>query len=542
MTATDTVQNSPGNTHLYLTWNWGITNNNGNLQSSSASHGGPNYPQFLTFNDSYLYDTVNRLAAVYDKDVNNSTLWARIFNYDQYGNMSLSVNSGVPLYGTTPVTQNGYNPFNSGNNRLVSARYDAAGNQTQVGSYSLAYDAENRQTQAVDNVSEGQASYGYDGLGQRVTKSNNGLVSTLYVYDIFGQLAAEYNSFAKQQSPCSTCYLSYDHLGSLRLVTDNSTKANIIARHDYLPFGEEIPANTAGRLAEWGPFGDKVNQKFTGQERDDETGFDFFQARYFYGAQGRFNSPDPGNAGADITNPQTWNGYAYTRNNPLSLIDPTGTCSIKEGDTAATDDPGEPCVAPGDTSTTVNGGPPDAVPPDNSAPEYPIFFDQTPTFFDTAYGQPIQSQQPLGQQRQTFSGCMAAHANDASIVGGVDRVFGTSFRDTFLGGVLGGNSIAGLLYGSAQDSSGAAVGNTPEIVTRAMGTATTYGRRTSTIMALNIAGKGGLPVALGRSTTAVKGALGATGEVLSLGLSFETRLGIDVALTSAEAVYCASQP
>jgi hypothetical protein len=120
------------NTHLYLTWNWGTTNNNGSLQGSSASHGGPNYPQFLTFNDTYLYDTVNRLSAVYDRDVNNNLLWARIFNYDPYGNMSLSVNSGVPLYGTTPVTQNGYNPFNPATNRLLSARYDAAGNQTQV--------------------------------------------------------------------------------------------------------------------------------------------------------------------------------------------------------------------------------------------------------------------------------------------------------------------------------------------------------------------------------------------------------------------------
>jgi RHS repeat-associated protein len=197
-----------------------------------------------------------------------------------------------------------------------------------VSALKQAYDAENRQTQAVDNVSEGQASYGYDGLGQRVTKSNNGLISTLYVYDIFGQLAAEYNSFPKQQSPCSTCYLSYDHLGSLRLVTDNSTSANIIARHDYLPFGEEIPANAVGRRSEWGPFGDKVNQKFTGQERDEETGFDFFQARYFYGAQGRFNSPDPGNAGADPMNPQTWNGYSYVRNNPLAYVDPSGFCTV----------------------------------------------------------------------------------------------------------------------------------------------------------------------------------------------------------------------
>ncbi len=144
--------------------------------------------------------------------------------------------------------------------------------------------------------------------------------------------------------------------------------------------------------------------------------------------------------------------------------------------------------------------------------------------------------------KQTFSQCITAHADDASLVGGVDRVFGTSFRSTFFGGVLGGNSISGLLYGSAGDNAETVIGYTPEVLTQAMGSVTTYGRRTSTIMGLNLAGKGGLPIALGRSATAVKGALGATGEVLGLGLSFEMRLGIDAALTAAEAAYCGSQP
>jgi hypothetical protein len=55
---------------------------------------------------------------------------------------------------------------------------------------------------------------------------------------------------------------------------------------------------------------------------------------------------------------------------------------------------------------------------------------------------------------------------------------------------------------------------------------------------LNLAGRGGLPVALGRSSAGVKAAVGKAGSFLSLGLSFAERMGLDVAFTGAEAVDC----
>jgi uncharacterized protein RhaS with RHS repeats len=79
--------------------------------------------------------------------------------------------------------------------------------------------------------------YTYDAQGERVQKVSSG-VTTVYVHDAFGQLAAEYNS-AGVTPACLTCYLSYDTVGSVRLVTDQN--GNILARHDYLPYGEEIP-------------------------------------------------------------------------------------------------------------------------------------------------------------------------------------------------------------------------------------------------------------------------------------------------------------
>ena len=160
--------------------------------------------------------------------------------------------------------------------------------------------------------------------------------TTLFVYDAFGQLAAEYSTTAVTNL-CTTCYLSTDHLGSTRLVTDQN--GNVVARHDYAPFGQEIPAGVNGRTSVWGA-SDFVNQKFTGYERDAETALDFSQARYMPAGLGRFMSPDPANGGADFTNPQSWNGYAYVLGNPLGMVDPSGLDGYGAGDgNTCEDDP-----------------------------------------------------------------------------------------------------------------------------------------------------------------------------------------------------------
>ncbi len=63
----------------------------------------------------------------------------------------------------------------------------------------------------------------------------------------------------------------------------------------------------------------------TGKEHDSESGNDYFEARYYSSAMGRFMSPDPSVLDfADLTNPQSLNLYAYALNNPLKFIDPTG--------------------------------------------------------------------------------------------------------------------------------------------------------------------------------------------------------------------------
>lgn len=86
--------------------------------------------------------------------------------------------------------------------------------------------------------------------------------------------------------------------------------------------------------------------KFTGKERDAETGLDYFGARYYASNMGRFMSPDsPGFA--HLSNPQAWNLYSYTYNNPISSIDPDGHDVACANNTAQ-------CVA--DANAATNGG------------------------------------------------------------------------------------------------------------------------------------------------------------------------------------------
>jgi RHS repeat-associated protein len=118
-------------------------------------------------------------------------------------------------------------------------------------------------------------------------------------------------------------WLVSDHLGTPRLVFDQTGALANMSRHDYLPFGEEVPTNFRTGMADYSG-SDNVRQRFTGYERDTETALDFAQARYHSSVQGRFTSVDPLMASADGFEPQSWNRYTYVINNPLTLIDPSG--------------------------------------------------------------------------------------------------------------------------------------------------------------------------------------------------------------------------
>jgi RHS repeat-associated protein len=297
---------------LKLNYDYGTSVNNGNLLSQTNTV--PGAPA-LSLVQSYGYsDGLNRLTSV-QETASQTVRWTQSYVYDRYGNRTSLTNAGsegasLPTQSTPGVTP--------GTNRLVGFSYDNAGNVKIDGAGSqFTYDAEDRQTTA------GTSGYSYDGDGLRVRKTVNG-VTTIFVYDALQRLVAEYTTPDQQpQGGGGTSFLTSDHLGSTRLVTDAS--GTVKSRHDYMPFGEELSAGIGSRTSpmKYGAT-DGLRQKFTSKQRDTESGLDYFGARYYSSPHARFTGVDPLMESAHPAMPQTWNRYAYVLDNPLVIIDPNG--------------------------------------------------------------------------------------------------------------------------------------------------------------------------------------------------------------------------
>jgi RHS repeat-associated protein len=106
-------------------------------------------------------------------------------------------------------------------------------------------------------------------------------------------------------------YLLSDHLGTAQM--EFSAGGWPVWKGQFAPFGQELDSQFTAN-----------NYKFTGKERDAESGLDYFGARYMSSSMGRFMSPDPSRLSIMPNNPQTWNRYTYGSNNPLRFKDDNG--------------------------------------------------------------------------------------------------------------------------------------------------------------------------------------------------------------------------
>ncbi|CAM1364346.1 S8 family serine peptidase [Tenacibaculum xiamenense] len=124
-------------------------------------------------------------------------------------------------------------------------------------------------------------------------------------------------------------------LSGVTIPVASSSTGNLIFHHEDHLSGGNVDTDSTGavvQLLDYYPFGDtriddsasnyENDYKYTGKEKDEDTGLYYYEARYYGSSIGRFASRD--NWSGDITDPQTLNKYTYVRNNPVNYNDPTG--------------------------------------------------------------------------------------------------------------------------------------------------------------------------------------------------------------------------
>ncbi|WP_348260991.1 RHS repeat-associated core domain-containing protein [Telmatobacter sp. DSM 110680] len=261
-------------------------------------------------NLSTSYDFLNRVSSAQTQATSGADCWGLTFGDDALGNLLSETVSKCSAYALSVSVNN--------KNQITGYSYDASGDLTGDGLYGYSYNAMGQLTSAAG------VNYSYDGSGARVSKSSGTLFwrsasgRTLTETDLAGNLKNEYVYFGGHQialrnSSGSIYYYFLDHLGSTRVITDSL--GNQCYDTDFYPYGVEV-----------GPFKNSCPQnfKFTGYERDAETGLDYAFGRYYNSRIGRFMSSDPDSGSSNAGDPQSWNRYTYVENNPLTFTDPDG--------------------------------------------------------------------------------------------------------------------------------------------------------------------------------------------------------------------------
>ena len=305
-----------GQTVLSLSYNFHAGNfDNGNIYQIANNRD-------TTRTQSFTYDNLNRITQANTINTTSSNCWGEVYTIDAWGNQT----NRASVSGMNDCKTEQLSAPASLQNQLTGFTYDVAGNMIQNGSAAYTYDGDNRLTATAGWT------YVYDGDGVRVEKKN-GSTGTLYwtgtgseaisESDLAGTDKEEYVFFDAERiarrdvATNAMHYYFSDHLGSASIVTNAS--GAIEEESDYYPYGGEMVITALA----------PQNYKFTGKERDAESGLDDFGARFHASALGRFMTPDwdakPVTVPyAKFGDPQTLNLYSYVENAPVNRADADG--------------------------------------------------------------------------------------------------------------------------------------------------------------------------------------------------------------------------
>jgi RHS repeat-associated protein len=272
---------------------------------------------------SYTFDALYRLTneTITGAPSQNGSI---TYSYDAVGNRLSRTSSVTAVPSTTSSYDN--------NDRLTSDAYDDNGNTTGANGNGYSYDFENHLT----SLNSGQASFSYDGDGNRVAKTVNG-VTTRYLVDtnnptgypqVVDELAGNqvtrtytygHSLLSQRQlinNQWQVSFYGYDGHGSVRQLFDFS--GTVTDAYTYDAFGNLLVSS-----------GNTPNDHlYAGEQFDPNSGFYYLRARHMSPSSGRFQTMDSF-AGGNF-DPRTLHKYSYAENDAVNRIDPSGHMSIAE--------------------------------------------------------------------------------------------------------------------------------------------------------------------------------------------------------------------
>ena len=298
-----------------------------------------------TYTETYAYDVVGNLTAMIHQVATGT--WTRRYAYEAPSRIS-AAETGNRVTSTSLPGDAAAGPYSA------TYDYDAHGQATRMPHLPrMTWDVDERlQSTTRQRLLAGTPSttyYTYDAAGSRVRKltyaeANAGATPVLtseriYLgaleiyreYDAAGAVSLERESLhvlIEQQRVAlvetrtlgvggvAGALLRYhlgNHLGSVAIELDAT--AALISYEEYFPFGSTSYQGVRDALETPNRY------RYTGKERDEENDLGYHGARYYAPWLGRWISPDPAGLVDGV------NLYAYVRNNPIRLSDPTGRLS-----------------------------------------------------------------------------------------------------------------------------------------------------------------------------------------------------------------------
>ncbi|WP_434422040.1 SpvB/TcaC N-terminal domain-containing protein [Nannocystis pusilla] len=297
----------------------------------------------------YTYDSVGNIREMAHRVIVGNVeqvAWRRRYLYATAGNRLTHTN--VPGDDVDdPQSYTGFYDYDEHGNMITMAQIPGG----------LTWDDDDR-LQSTSHVGGGTVYYVYDGAGQRVRKvtvNQSGTTSkqrlyfgswetyrehkninttndldlereTLHVHDDHGRVCLietkTVDAGAPVVTPANIARYQYsNHLGTANLELNDG--AEVISYEEFHPYGTSSyrAANSAIEVS-------AKRYRYTGQERDEETGLAYHSARYYAPWLARWTAADPIGLGDGP------NRYQYARENPISGRDPSGRATFTLDTTA----------------------------------------------------------------------------------------------------------------------------------------------------------------------------------------------------------------